>query len=69
MYHLLQYWYAATSEEWSSYRFGVNLASCIGLPEVHYSSFSSKAADVPFTAFKALFICLSANAIGKRGGS
>ncbi|WP_141506457.1 IS4 family transposase [Paenibacillus luteus] len=55
VYHLLQYWCAAASEEWPGYRFGADRASRIGLPEVHYSSFSGKAADVPFTVFKALF--------------
>lgn len=55
VYHLLQYWCAAASEEWSGYRFGADQAACSGLTPVHYSCFSGKAADVPFTIFKELF--------------
>lgn len=55
VYHLLQYWCVAASEEWSGYRFGADHAACSGLIPVHYSSFSGKAADVPFAVFKALF--------------
>ncbi|MCE5172065.1 transposase, partial [Paenibacillus profundus] len=54
VYHLLQYWVAAASEEWSGYRFGADHAACSGLSPVHYSCFSGKAADVPFV-FKELF--------------
>lgn len=55
VYHLLQYWVAAASEEWSGYRFGADHAACSGLSPVHYSCFSGKAADVPFAVFKELF--------------
>lgn len=33
VYHLLQYWCAAASEEWSSYRFGADCAIRSGLPK------------------------------------
>ncbi len=55
VYHLLKYWCAAASEEWSGYRPGVDRAASNGLLEVHYSCFSGKAADVPFEVFKELF--------------
>ncbi|ANS73975.1 transposase [Paenibacillus yonginensis] len=55
VYHLLQYWCAAASEEWSGYRFGADCAGRSGLPKVHYSSFSGKAAEVPFAVFKEIF--------------
>jgi hypothetical protein len=55
VYHLLQYWCMAACEEWTGYRFGADRAAGSGLPEVHYSSFSGKAAEVPFTVFKELF--------------
>lgn len=55
VYHLLQYWVAAASEEWSGYRFGADHASCSGLTPVHYSCFSGKAADVPIAVFQELF--------------
>ncbi|MBJ6360123.1 hypothetical protein ACFOQM_02170 [Paenibacillus sp. GCM10012307] len=55
VYHLLQYWCAAASEEWSGYRSGTDHAARNGLPEVHYSCFSGKAADVPLAVFKELF--------------
>jgi len=54
VYHLLQYWCAAANEEWTGYRFGADHAARNGLREVHYSCFSGKAADVPFTVFKEL---------------
>jgi hypothetical protein len=37
VYHLLQYWCAAASEEWSGYRLGADRAAHSGLLEVHYS--------------------------------
>lgn len=55
VYHLLQYWCTAASEEWSGYRDGADRAAGSGLPKVHYSCFSGNAADVPFSIFKALF--------------
>ncbi|MFB5761523.1 hypothetical protein [Paenibacillus medicaginis] len=55
VYHLLQYWCAAASEEWSGYRFGADHAAHRGLSPVHYSCFSGKATDVPFAVFKELF--------------
>jgi hypothetical protein len=55
VYQLLQYWCTAAYEEWPSYRAGSDRASMSGLPEVHYSRFSSKAAEVPFVVFKELF--------------
>jgi hypothetical protein len=54
-YHLLQYWCLAAFEQWESYRSGVDHAVSSGLVSVHYSSFSGKAADVPFSIFKELF--------------
>ncbi|MDQ0497037.1 hypothetical protein QOZ95_005237 [Paenibacillus brasilensis] len=53
--HLLQYWCAAALEQWDSYRSGVDHAAHSGLPVVHYSCFSTKAAEVPFAIFKELF--------------
>lgn len=55
VYHLLQYWCMAAFEEWDSYRSGVDHAASNDMLQVHYSSFSGKAADVPFSVFKALF--------------
>jgi hypothetical protein len=54
IHQLLQYWCTAAYEEWPSYRAGADRASLSGLPEVHYSRFSSKAAEVPFAVFKEL---------------
>ncbi|OXM14768.1 hypothetical protein [Paenibacillus herberti] len=55
VYDLFLYWSVAASEEWSSYRFGADHAASSGLCPVHYSSFSGKAADVPFAVFKEIF--------------
>ncbi|CAG7653460.1 IS4 family transposase IS5377 [Paenibacillus solanacearum] len=55
VYQLLQYWCTAAYEEWPSYRAGSDRASLSGLVEVHYSRFSSKAAEVPFAVFKEIF--------------
>ncbi|WP_157259384.1 hypothetical protein [Paenibacillus sp. OSY-SE] len=55
VFHLLQYWCQAAFQQWDSYRSGVDNARSSGLPAVHYSCFSTKAADVPFAVFKALF--------------
>lgn len=52
--HLLQYWCMAAFEQWDSYRSGVDHAASKGLLKVHYSSFSGKAAEVPFAVFKTL---------------
>ncbi|WP_242069277.1 IS4 family transposase, partial [Paenibacillus dendritiformis] len=54
VHHLLQYWAMAASEQWDSYRSGVVHAAASGLLPVHYSSFSGKAAEVPFAVFKEL---------------
>ncbi|OMD37990.1 IS4 family transposase [Paenibacillus odorifer] len=45
----------AASNQWNSYRAGVDHARESDLPQVHYSCFSGKAAKVPFAVFKALF--------------
>ncbi|MCS7462868.1 hypothetical protein N0M98_22340 [Paenibacillus doosanensis] len=55
VYQLLQYWCTAAYEEWPSHRAGSDRASLSGLVEVHYSRFSSKAAEVPFAVFKEIF--------------
>ncbi|OXM16514.1 IS4 family transposase [Paenibacillus herberti] len=55
VYDLLLYWSVAASEEWPSYRFGADHAASSGLRPVHDSSFSGKAADVPFAVFKEIF--------------
>ncbi|MEK4733481.1 IS4 family transposase [Paenibacillus sp. FSL L8-0641] len=55
VYHLLQYWCMAALEQWGSYRSSVDYAALCGLPVVHYSRFSTKAAEVPFSVFKELF--------------
>ncbi|MDQ0494871.1 IS4 family transposase [Paenibacillus brasilensis] len=52
--HLLQYWCVAALEQWDSYRSGVDHAAHSGLLAVHYSCFSTKAAEVPFAIFKEL---------------
>ncbi|MGG1652204.1 IS4 family transposase [Paenibacillus sp. NRS-1780] len=52
---LLQYWCVSALEQWDSYRSGVDFAASSGLPVVHYSRFSTKAAEVPFAIFKELF--------------
>ncbi|WP_312001206.1 IS4 family transposase [Paenibacillus forsythiae] len=44
-----------SAQEWSSYRAGADCASASGLLTVHYSCFSGKASEVPFTVFKELF--------------
>ncbi|MDT3429281.1 hypothetical protein J2Z22_004886 [Paenibacillus forsythiae] len=55
LHTLLQYWCVAAIQEWSGYRAGADCALASGLPAVHYSSFSGKAAEVPFAVFKDLF--------------
>lgn len=55
VYTLLQYLTNAAAEEWESYRAGVDKASDCGLATVNYSTFSKKAADVPYEVFKRLF--------------
>ncbi|MFS8213481.1 hypothetical protein [Paenibacillus polymyxa] len=55
VYHLLQYWCMAALEQWGSYRSSVDYAALCGLPVIHYSRFSTKAAEVPFSVFKELF--------------
>lgn len=55
VYHLLQYWSQSAFEQWDSYRSAVDHAESRGLPTVHYSCFSTKAAEVPFAVFKELF--------------
>ncbi len=55
VYTLLQFLTNAAAGEWTSYRAGVEEASNCGLPTVNYSTFSKKAADVPYELFKRLF--------------
>ncbi|SCW77452.1 hypothetical protein SAMN04487970_104447, partial [Paenibacillus tianmuensis] len=45
VYDLLQYWCTAAHQQWEGYRAGVDCAHSCGLIQVHYSSFSSKAAE------------------------
>ncbi|WP_152643794.1 hypothetical protein [Paenibacillus terrae] len=52
--HLLHYWCTAALEQWDGYRSGVDHANRSGLPVVHYSCFSTKAAEVPFALFQEL---------------
>jgi hypothetical protein len=63
VFQLLRYWTQAALEPWKGYRSGVDQASLSGLPSVHYSTFSGKAAEVPFTVFKTLFHQL----LGRKG--
>jgi hypothetical protein len=55
VYTLLQYWMQAAFEKWEGYRPGVDRGLSCGLPAVNYSTFSKKAADVPYDLFKQLF--------------
>jgi hypothetical protein len=55
VFTLLQFLTNAAAGEWESYRAGVDKASDCGLPTVNYSTFSKKAADVPYEVFKRLF--------------
>lgn len=55
VYDLLQYWTAAAFGQWESFRSGVDEAAAFSLPAVHYSTFSTKASDVPYDIFKRLF--------------
>ncbi len=55
VFQLLRYWTQAALEQWKGYRSGVDQASLSGLPTVHYSTFSGKAAEVPFAVFKTWF--------------
>jgi hypothetical protein len=52
---LLQFLTNAAAGEWESYRAGADKAVLCGLPSVNYSTFSKKAADVPYEVFKRLF--------------
>lgn len=45
----------AALEQWDGYRSGVGKAESCGLSPVCYSTFSSKASDVPYELFKRLF--------------
>ncbi|GIP33641.1 transposase [Paenibacillus sp. J2TS4] len=55
VFTLLQYLTNAAAGEWESYRSGADRAADCGLPSVNYSTFSKKAADVPYEVFKRLF--------------
>ncbi|MFI2859371.1 IS4 family transposase, partial [Paenibacillus sp. JSM ZJ436] len=57
---LLQFLTHAAAGEWESYRASVDKAADCGLPIVNYSTFSKKAADVPYEVFKRLFEMLAA---------
>lgn len=52
---LLLYFMHAALGQWDSYRSGIGKAIPCGLMPVCYSSFSSKAGDVPYELFKRLF--------------
>lgn len=52
---LLLFFMHAALGQWDSYRSGVGKAVICGLIPVCYSSFSSKASDVPYELFKQLF--------------
>ncbi|QWU16167.1 Transposase DDE domain-containing protein [Paenibacillus sophorae] len=52
--HLLHYWCMAAFEEWPGYHSGADRATSSGLTEFYSSSFSGKAADVPFNLFHLL---------------
>lgn len=55
VYMLYQFLTNAAAGEWESYRAGVDKAVDCGLPSVDHSTFSKKAADVPYDVFKRLF--------------
>lgn len=55
VFTLLQFLTNSAVGEWESYRAGVDKAPDCGLPAVNYSTFSKKAADVPYEVFKRLF--------------
>lgn len=54
VYTLLQFLTNAAAGQWKSYRAGVDYATHCGLPSVN-STFSKKAADVPYEVFNRLF--------------
>ncbi|NMI06191.1 IS4 family transposase [Paenibacillus sp. SZ31] len=60
VYTLFQFLTHAAAREWESYRAGVDRAILCGLPSVNYSTFSKKAADVPYEVFKRLFEIVAA---------
>nr|WP_232229174.1 IS4 family transposase [Paenibacillus zanthoxyli] len=60
VYTLLQFLTNAAAGQWESYRAVTDKATLCGLPSVNYSTFSKKAADVPFEVFKRLFEVVAA---------
>ncbi|MBB6024957.1 hypothetical protein HNR77_006109 [Paenibacillus sp. JGP012] len=52
---LLGFWTLSAVHRWKSYRSGADLAESAGLKSAHYSRISTKAAEVPYSLFKALF--------------
>jgi hypothetical protein len=54
-HQLLVFFMHAALGQWDSYRSGVGQAELCGLNPFHYSTFSSKASDVPYELFKRLF--------------
>jgi hypothetical protein len=52
---LVQYLVTAAFSEWSSFRYGADVAEQHGLPPVHYSTFSKKTSVVPFSVLKRVF--------------
>jgi hypothetical protein len=55
VHQLLLFFMNAALGQWDSYRSGVGKAESCGLPPVCYSTFSSKAGEVPYELFKRLF--------------
>jgi len=58
IYDLLKYFIAASTGQWNSFRQGEQVASDFNLEKVNYSTFSKKAAEVPYELFKKLFYLL-----------
>jgi hypothetical protein len=54
-HQLLLFFMHAALGQWDSYRSGVGKAVGCGLNPFHYSTFSTKASDVPYELFKRLF--------------
>lgn len=52
---LLDFFLAAALEKWAGYREGADVMPAIGLPSVHFSTISKKAASVPYEIAKDLF--------------
>ncbi|SFM52143.1 hypothetical protein SAMN03159341_1425 [Paenibacillus sp. 1_12] len=54
-HQLLLFFMHAALGQWDSYRSGEGKVVCYGLNPFHYSTFSTKASDVPYELFKRLF--------------